>query len=74
MIILVTGSREWPDNELGKSLIRIALIDVMKRKYWPEKIKRSEILVVHGNARGADKLAASVCDDLRVRHTGELYG
>lgn len=73
MVILVTGSREWPTNDTGISLIRIALVDVMKRRYYPEKIPRSKIRVIHGAARGADTIAANICDSLAIWHSGDKY-
>jgi len=48
MKILVTGSRNWTDQEL----IRTALDQF--------RCRDEQILLIHGNARGADRIAARI--------------
>lgn len=49
--VLVTGSRDWPNP----NMIRELLDDLL----W----EHGELTVVHGDARGADKIASSWCTD-----------
>jgi hypothetical protein len=46
--ILVTGSRDWTD--------RVLLAEAL----WQAALKQSEVVVVHGAARGADTLAGDI--------------
>jgi len=54
--ILVTGSRNWRDAKI----IRAAILDVIKDK------PLNKIRLVHGDQRGADKIAAFVARQLRI--------
>lgn len=49
--IMVTGSRDWRE----RSLIRLAFTD------W---ITEPDVTLVHGDARGADTLAAAIAQDI----------
>jgi hypothetical protein len=53
MRILITGSRDWNDADTIKNALRDAV--------WDEK-EMSDVLVVHGGARGADMLAGRVAE------------
>jgi hypothetical protein len=57
--VLVTGSREWVDRDA----IRDALLAVGAA----HGADPAAILVVHGGARGADRIAASVAMELGMR-------
>ena len=48
--IMVTGSRDWTDR---------VTIDRALFAYWYEAGRPSDILLIHGGARGADALAAA---------------
>lgn len=54
--VIVTGSREWTDA---------AAIEVTLRKRIA--LHGTDIVVVHGNARGADKIAAAVAKRLGLQ-------
>lgn len=54
--ILVTGSRNWTDEKSVAKCINVAL------KFFESEASCSTL--IHGNARGADKIAAGIADDL----------
>lgn len=73
MKILITGSRDWPDTDGGRGIIHCAIVDVIKRKYYPNRPKKEDILIIHGAARGADTIAANWADEKGVPHTKDRY-
>lgn len=56
MRVLVCGDRDWEDREM----IYIVL------SMLPNWSERSTTTIVHGAARGADRMASDVADDLRM--------
>lgn len=54
MKVLVTGDREWTD---GFAILYV--LGALKWIYDP-----TEVIVIHGDARGADRLAAEIALDL----------
>jgi len=52
-VILITGSRNWEDQEL----IRSALLPYANKT----------VLLIHGDCRGADKLAGEVAEELNFQ-------
>lgn len=57
--VLVTGSRYWDDEET----IRLALTNV-RHTYG---IIREDVVIVHGAARGADRIAARIAVELGMK-------
>lgn len=55
--VLVTGSRSWDDEET----IRKALVEVIGSR------NPASVQVLHGDARGADRIAAQVATELGCR-------
>lgn len=56
MRILITGSREWTDREK----IRLAILTAVKDC-------KGGITIIHGGARGADKLSTSVALEIGAK-------
>lgn len=54
--VLVTGSRDWVDGEC----IKAALLEILVEN----EARPEQITVVHGGARGADKIAGSIAASL----------
>lgn len=61
--ILVTGSRTWDDERRMKDAIRDAVFFLTELSH---EVSDDEITfeLVHGNAKGADKLSEKVCAEL----------
>lgn len=64
-VILITGSRNWDDRDLIKS----ALLPYAKKR----------VLLIHGDCRGADKIAGDVAEELEFQISAspadwKLYG
>jgi YspA, cpYpsA-related SLOG family len=55
--ILITGSRGWSDKETIKNAILGAL---------PGFPNDGDAVVIHGGARGADRLAADICASYQI--------
>lgn len=49
--LLITGSRDWNNR---------VVMDRALFSYWYEADRPSDIVLIHGNANGADKMAAQV--------------
>lgn len=60
MRILVTGSRDFPNNP---EIVKIALLNARDWLYDQGVSPDGEILLVHGAARGLDQLAARVASE-----------
>lgn len=58
MKILVTGDREWDNFE--------AILDALISVLDDYKLVPSEIIVIHGDCRGADKMAAYVSEEMGI--------
>jgi len=58
MRILVTGSRSWNDRQTIAQALRDAAEDIEHM---------SDVLVVHGDALGADRLAAGVAEQMGMQ-------
>ena len=59
MKILVTGDREW-DNPL-------TILDAFIRFLEDYSLEPSDVTVIHGDARGADKLSAHVAEEMGMK-------
>ena len=55
--VLVTGSRDWPDDAQGRGRIRDAL-------RWTQAAVALPCVLVHGDARGADRIAAGLAKEM----------
>lgn len=69
--ILITGSRDWVDEEAISSAIFAALVTAGRLDPPPDRV-----IVVHGAARGADILAERVADRWQIpteAHPKERY-
>lgn len=62
MRVLVTGSRQVLNQEPI-----YAELDALWKQWWPTAVFPDQFIVVHGNAPGADTLAAQWCHDRRDR-------
>lgn len=67
MRILITGSRDWIDEEAIRQSMSIAVKYLNSKrtgKGLPEISDMSDITLIHGTAKGADVLAGEVAKDL----------
>ena len=72
MKLLVTGDREWDRTD--------SMVDAFEDLFGTYNVKPSDIILIHGNCRGADKMAGEIGEFLGIdvrsypahwRHTDE---
>jgi len=59
MKILVTGDREWNNAA--------TIIDAFEKVCADFEIEPTEMILIHGNARGADKMAGQIGEELGMK-------
>ena len=75
MRILVTGSRDWPDETLVQSAIRDSVIEYWSADPPPEGSRYAEdVIIVHGACpTGADRMASDLAKQYFRSYTEEPH-
>jgi hypothetical protein len=60
--ILITGSREWADKDAVRRALGNGIAQVLCTVDWEDHADL--ITVVHGDARGADRIAAQIASEM----------
>jgi hypothetical protein len=58
--ILVTGSRDWVDSDPIYAALQAAGAWLHARGVWRSGERSAELVLVHGDARGLDRMAADI--------------